>query len=175
MSQTQTPEPILPITTAVAAEPAPNSSLDNCLNVCIPCSGCALAVGLAAAYVANIVYSIMALVETSHKELQSMCSGTNLWIYLLIILIVGFGNNRQVAKELAAKETSFCITIFIMAAQLGMLSWGTYELAQGGDCGDELTSNLIYTMVFINVVTSWVLIGVFMVYIIGVIVIFCKK
>jgi len=174
MSQNQ--DPILPITTAVGAnEPPPNSSHDDCLNVCIPVSGCTLAVGFAVAYVANIVYSIMALVETSHKELQSMCSGTNLWIYLLIILIVGFVNNKQTAKELAAKETSFCIITFVMASQLGMLSWGTYELAQAGDCGGEITSNLIYTMIYINIVSSWILIGIFMVYIVGVIVIFCRK
>jgi len=176
MSTVQTQVPILPITTAVttATESDHNTACDKCLSTCIPCTVGVLSIGLLAAYCSNLVYSIMALVETSNKELQSRCSETNLWIYLLIILLLGTYNQGRSINNLKTKDSNKCMIVNTMLAQIGLLCWGSYEL-WGVDCVNEVSSNLIYTMVLINVVASWVLMGIMIIYIGIVTVIFCSK
>jgi hypothetical protein len=145
----------LPLHLSAPAPTAPESSLDKFLNCCIPCglfTGALVCIG---AVITNMVFSIIALVETSHKELQKECPETNLWVYLLIIVILGTGNTRRTIQSSLKEDINICAILCGMIMHLGLLGWGVYELWEV-NCVNDIKSNLIYTMTLINVVACLV-------------------
>jgi hypothetical protein len=105
-----------------------------------------------------IIFSIMALVNTSIYELHEMCPETNLWIYLLISLIIGiFINRKNTANNSSNEESKNTFSILIIP--IGILCWGSYEL-WGVECVNEIKSNSIYTMSEISVIVGWVAIAI---------------
>ncbi len=135
------------------------SSFKKCMTYCFPCTLILIIVGLLASSIAYVVFSAIGLRDTSYKELREMCPDTNLWIYLLITLILGSGTHLQTAKLSLEDDINVIGLICGIIAQLGFVGWGAYEL-WGVDCVDEIKSNLIYTMVYINIIVSIVIIGV---------------
>jgi hypothetical protein len=125
---------------------------------CFTCTIIIFGVALLGAVIANIVFSILGLVDTSHKELQEQCPGTNLWVYLLVILILNYANHTQNITQMTENNPNLCTLICGLMIQIGFIAWGSYEL-WGVDCVDQIKSNLIYTMVFINVFVSYVVTG----------------
>ena len=113
-------------------------------------------IGLLCAIATDIVYIIMALVNTSSTELQDICPETNLWAFLLVYLLIGTVTNQLIAKDASSEERSYIKIISKIIINLCVLCWGSYEL-WGVDCVNEIKSNLIYKMALINVVSSWII------------------
>ena len=149
----------VPTTTATASN---DKAVDmwDALMPCLSCLFCLFSVGIAGALIANAVFGIMALVETSRSDLQDDCPDTHLWEYLAVILIMGLNNNRSIVKQSGSEDRSWLVILFTFLVQFGLLCWGSYEL-WGVDCVDDIDSNLIYTMAYINVVAGWVIFALF--------------
>ena len=138
--------------------PQPKSSCF--INVCCPCISCFSVISLVTASITYLVFAIIGLVNTSHKEIQDICPNSNIWIYLLVILILNggfFGNNIKAIGE--RKKSGACGIICNLLLQMGFLCWGAYEI-WGVSCVDEIRPDLVYTMAEINVIATIVIIGI---------------
>ena len=125
----------------------------ECCSCCCVCLGSLTTIG---ALVANCVFSIIALADVSNSEIKDDCSKSNIWIYLALILILGTCNFTRSLRSLNDSNVDNSTIISYLIVHLGLVSWGAYEL-WGVDCVD--TSTLVYTMTYINVVASYVIIG----------------
>lgn len=121
---------------------------------CIPCLGIFITMGILASGILYFVYSIIALTDTSYKELRDICPDSNLWIYLLLTLISSPGLGSLSARNTLSTSSDVCLLICLIIFQLGFICWGAYEL-WGVDCVNDIKSNIIYTMVCINISFSF--------------------
>jgi len=112
-----------------------------------------------------IIFSIIALVNTSHKEIQDICPFSNIWIYLLLTLILNggfFGTNIKAVDLKEDKKSGCCSSICTLLLQIGFLCWGAWEI-WGVSCVDNIRPNIIYTMAEINVIATIVITGIIIV------------
>jgi len=142
------------VTDIESPPPQSDTPTDTFLNVCLPCSLIVATISFVGAIITNCVFSIIALVETSHKELQEDCPETNIWIYLLVILITSNSTTRIACKSLTDSKDNGVVLGCSLISNLAIIIWGGYEL-WGINCVDK--SNLIYTMVSINVIAYLVI------------------
>ena len=128
-------------------------------DLCVCVSGitlCVTAVGLFAGYMVWLVYSIIALSEVSDATIRSH-HGSLLWRYLLVVCIYPVVMTRTHARW--GDEEYACTNAMAHLVNIGMASWGSYEL--GGRTGsDDLDEYAIYTTSTIMVVYQWAIVGV---------------
>lgn len=103
----------------------------------------------------NIIYSIIALINSSIEETHDKCPSSNLWIYLVVIVIGGIVNNILTVK-LYFNSNNKCLIIFGLITHAILICWGIYELLFV-ICINELKSNMLYPIVVINVIAQVVL------------------
>lgn len=107
-----------------------------------------LALSLAGGYMALLVYSITALVKTSHEDIQDECSSSNLWIYMIVVLAVSWfqGAAKKNTNDAVNNTIMFAIKSAIdLTLSVGVIAWGGYEL-WGVSCANELHSEMLYTV-----------------------------
>jgi hypothetical protein len=112
--------------------------------------------------VTNAVYSIIALIETSHKDIQDLCPNSNLWSYLLIILVLGSVERYTIIKAYFKTDPNYCEITSRIFIQVCLLMWGVYEL-WGIRCANKIKSNFVHTMAEINVFAHFAVISIAMV------------
>ena len=104
--------------------------------------------GLIGASVTYYVFCIMALIEDSHKSIQETCSDSNLWPFILTVLIINLGvaQNSSKGKD-GPNPVSVVVSILVLVS---LCTWGSIEF--WNDCVQEkLSDTLLFTMVEITV------------------------
>ena len=104
--------------------------------------------GLIGASVTYYVFCIMALIEDSHKSIQETCSDSNLWPFILTVLIINLGVAQNSSKDKdGPNPVAMVISILVLAS---LCTWGSIEF--WNDCVQEkLSDTLLFTMVEITV------------------------
>ncbi len=130
-----------------------------------------IVLGLIGAAVAYYVFSIMALVEDSNESIQKECKNSNIWAYLLTVIIVNLflGNNSKPSKDGDVGDVVMS-TFISLIVLVGLCTWGSIEFWK--DCvQDKLSTTLIFKMIEITIYIQYVALGIC----IGVIVYSCCK
>jgi hypothetical protein len=133
----------------VHTEPNPKSRESR--EACMGCGGICviflLVLGFAAAIVAYYVFSVIALVNNSKSMIQERCDESQIWAFVLSVLIINLVMGRN-AKNQASDDaaTRFMSSAIQLCIAIGMGTWGATEV-WGSDCArDKLSSLLIYKM-----------------------------
>jgi hypothetical protein len=106
-----------------------------------------LTLGIAAGIVAYIVFAIIALVNNPDRMIRERCDGSNLWAYVLTVLVVGLVMGRA-AKNQSDEDTAvkMCASIIQLCLSTALGVWGAVEV-WGSPCAEKkLSSLLIYKM-----------------------------
>ena len=127
------------------------------VDYCIECCSYVLGLGICSLVVVFYVYGIIALCDTSYKEVSTMCSDSNLWYFLLILLILNLSSSKSLVSK-ASKESNGCGSVIAFLIYMGYISWGTYELF-GISCVDQLHDTLLWKMSLISVIINWSIMG----------------
>ena len=133
----------------IISKPEKESAGTNCMVGMVFCSVVVLLFGLVGASVAYYVFSIMALVEDSNDSLQKECKNSNMWGYLLTVIIVNLVvlNNSKPKDDEGSIIMSSIISILIM---ISLCTWGSIEF--WNDCvQDNLSNTLIFKMIQITI------------------------
>lgn len=115
---------------------------DKQLTCCYITFVCLVLVG----YITYISFSILFLVND--KSLAEDCSGSNLWAYNLVSLILPIISRLCTAKNSTDKDetkgsTSTCLLICSILIEIGLAIWGGIELYdKSNDCNKLKDSNL---------------------------------
>ena len=145
------------------------SKLLQCIQISSGCILCILLIGLIAASTCYYVYSIMSLTEISNKTVQNRCSNSNLWSYLLTVLIINIvvlDRTKKGTKDNDAGETIIgSIISFIIMVSL--CSWGSIEF--WNTCvQDKLSNTLLFKMVEVTIYLQYSIIAIIIIIIIKV-------
>lgn len=134
----------------------PNKNLEPkgqemCGIACAAGTGLMLVLALLGSCVAYYVFCIMALIDDSHDSLQEKCSNTNIWPFILTVLILNLGVAKNTSGSGGDKNEPNIIGMFISIIVLvSLCTWGSVEF--WNDCVQKKLSNtLIFTMVEITV------------------------
>lgn len=111
----------------------------------------------------------MALCSVSLRTTQNHCEESNMWIWLLVMII---NNAASGSANSSSKEGDLCVALCSLIISLGLIGWGSYEM-WGVSCANNLSKYLVYQMTFSTLIISYSLIGSFIIG--GVIVYFKKK
>ena len=116
--------------------------------------------GLIGASVTYYVFCIMALIEDSHKSIQKTCSDSNLWPFILTVLIINLGVAQNSSKDKdGPNPVAMVVSILVLAS---LCTWGSIEF--WNDCVQKkLSDTLIFTMVEITVYMEYCFIFLFLV------------
>ena len=134
---------------------------DNCAaaSICIGgCTLCLTVVGLFASYVAWLVFTIIGLTEVSDSTIRDDYDGSLLWRYDLVLCIYPIIMHKSLVNQSndENKSGNFCVNVINYFVNIGLASWGTYELWYRSN-DSELTEYLIYTTAYIMVIYQWVI------------------
>jgi len=116
--------------------------------------------GLIGACVTYYVFCIMALIEDSHKSIQETCSESNLWPFILTVLIINLGvlQNSSKGKD-GPNPVAVVVSILVLVS---LCTWGSIEF--WNDCVQKkLSDTLLFTMVKITVYMEYCFIFLFLV------------
>tara|TARA_B100000424_G_C22911896_1_gene485155 strand:- start:300 stop:878 length:579 start_codon:yes stop_codon:yes gene_type:complete len=133
------------------------------------CSIVLLALALIGASIAYYVLSIMSLVRDSNESIQNECKNSNIWAYLLTVMIVNLIvlNNSKPKDDEGNAIMSCFISLLIT---IGLCTWGSIEF--WNDCiHDNFSNTLIFKMVQITIYIQYSVIFI----IIAVIIFILKK
>lgn len=113
--------------------------------------GIILAFGFLGASIAYYVYCIMALVNDSHDSIQEKCSNSNIWPFILTVLIINLCVAKNTSGSAKDENGSNPINIFVSILILvSLCCWGSIEF--WNNCvQNKLSDTLIFTMVKITV------------------------
>ncbi len=115
--------------------------------------------GLAGASVAYYVFSIMGLVQDSHDSIQDTCNKSNLWPFLLTVLIINLGGAKASASEKKDRGQDICNMFLGIIVLISMCTWGSLEF--WNECvQDKLSDTLIFLMVKITIIIQYIAIGI---------------
>ncbi|MAP67391.1 MAG: hypothetical protein CMF80_06825 [Candidatus Marinimicrobia bacterium] len=130
---------------------------------CLACFGgvsiVLLALGVIAASITYYVYCIISLVRDSNASIQETCADSNLWVYILVVLIMNLvlakGNSNKKEEEMNAICNLF-VSIIVLSS---MCTWGSVEFWR--PCvQDKLSNLLIFTMVKTTLIIHYTVIGI---------------
>tara|TARA_B100001027_G_scaffold208470_1_gene173773 strand:- start:635 stop:1243 length:609 start_codon:yes stop_codon:yes gene_type:complete len=136
---------------------------------CVGSAGCLIllfTLALAGCSVTYYVYCIMALVKDSHDSIQNTCSKSNIWTFLLTVLILNIVSLKGVSSS-GSKDNGMAIfNIFIgIIIIISICTWGSLEY--WNECvQDKLSNTLIFTMVQITLIIEYAVIGILTIFII---------
>ena len=101
-----------------------------CLATTSICLVVLLAIGLIGGVVTFSVYSVVALINNSNHSIQDICSGSNLWSFLLVTLIAGFLQSSQSATSAASdsRGAKLMSALCVVVVQIGFMVWAGLEL-----------------------------------------------
>lgn len=133
--------------------------MTNNTNTCVKLGGCALIVGIFTAVVLQYVYGIIGLYNTTFKDVDDLCPNSNLWYFMLVLLILNINISRGISRQLRedTDSSAFYITLFII--YIAYIAWGTYEVF-GVSCVDKLHDTLLWKTSFITIITIWSVISI---------------
>tara|TARA_B100000508_G_C11433500_1_gene264685 strand:- start:835 stop:1251 length:417 start_codon:yes stop_codon:yes gene_type:complete len=124
--------------------------------------------GLAGASVAYYVFSIMGLVEDSHDSIQDKCNKSNIWPFLLTVLVINLAGAKASTSE--KKEEAICNMFLGIIILISMCTWGSLEF--WNECvQDKLSDTLIFLMVKITIIIQYTVISIL---IIGILILWRK-
>jgi hypothetical protein len=128
---------------------------------CMGCGGCILGLGLVGSMVSLYVFSIMGLCETPYKDVDELCPESNLWYFLLVLLIMNLSSGKSAVKRFSddSDSSNGCAALISLFIHIGYISWGTYEVF-GVSCIDQLHDTLLWKASFASVVATWSVLGV---------------
>ena len=153
----------------VKAKPEKESPIMKCVVSIGLCSMVLLVIALIVGSVAYYVYSIMALVENSNDSIKKECKKSNMWAYLLTVIIVNLVvlNNSKPKKD---EGTVIITSIISLIITISLCTWGSIEY--WNDCvQDNLSNTLIFKMIEITIYMQYSVLFIFMM----IIVYTCKK
>jgi hypothetical protein len=93
----------------------------------------------------------MALVEDSNDSIQKECKNSNIWPYMLVVLIINIVIMNNSKRKGQGKEGEIIMDLFVSLLIIVSLStWGSIEF--WNDCvQDKLSNTLLFKMVQITV------------------------
>ena len=147
-----------PLTTNKIMSQKTNEKSDDCKACGLFCCGCTVILGLAAAVICWIVYSIIALANNSNDDIRDICNDSNLWACLLTMVIlsliqVGTGKSSA-SKEEGEPPIAACCSLVI---SIGFFIWEAIELFNPCALNSRPTS--VYIMLLIHFCFVAVLLG----------------
>ena len=127
-----------------------------CLATLTMCAVIILAIALIGGAVTFTVYSVMALVNNSNNSIQDVCSGSNIWSFLLVVLISGFLQTSQSASSASSESEGAKVisALCFLVVQIGLMVWAGLELWANRCAASSLSDNLVYRMVRIWLIVS---------------------
>ena len=113
---------------------------NDCKECVMGCCGCISILALVAGGIAYYVFAIIALVNEYNEHFDKLCScKSHLWIYMLVIIIYNleFGHRlTDIMKDTKAGYVEKCVAYSITGLiELGLISWGWWELHMSGAHG----------------------------------------
>ena len=136
-----------------------------CVGTGIICSSLSLVGGI----IVYTVFCIIALCSVSLRTTQNRCEESNMWIWLLVMII---NNVASGSASSSSNKDNLCTAVCSFIISLGLIGWGSYEM-WGVSCADDLSNYLVYKMTFATLIICYSLLGAFMIG--GMIVYFKKK
>ena len=120
-----------------------------CLATTSVCFGLIFAICLIGGAITFSVYSVIALLDNSNNSIQDVCSGSNLWSFLLITLIAGFLQSSQSASSAVSESrgAKLMSALCVVVVQIGFMVWAGLELWANRCAANNLSDNLVYKMV----------------------------
>ena len=120
-----------------------------CLATSSVCFAMLFMIGLIGGAITFTVYSVIALINNSNNSIQDVCSGSNLWSFLLVTLIAGFLQSSQSASSAASESrgAKMMSVLCVVVVQIGFMVWAGFELWANRCAANNLSDNLIYKMV----------------------------
>ena len=117
--------------------------------------------GLIGGAVTYYVFSIISLTEISHNTVQNRCSDSNLWSYLLTVLIINIivGNtSKKGAREKDTGETIMSAAVSLIIT-VSLCTWGSIEF--WNTCvQDKLSDTLLFKMVEVTIYLQYSIITI---------------
>ena len=120
-----------------------------CLETSAICFAMLFMIGIVGGAITFSVYSVIALINNSNNSIQDVCSGSNLWSFLLVTLIAGFLQSSQSASSAASESrgAKMMSALCVVVVQIGFMVWAGFELWANRCAANNLSDNLIYKMV----------------------------
>lgn len=102
------------------------------------------------------VYSVVAFTENTNNSIHDVCSESNLWYLLTIIITLGFVQTLTCLSSYVLRRyiTRVILVMVIVSIHTVLIIWSVYELWVNRCAADNLTHNLVYKMV-----RTWIFIG----------------
>ena len=125
------------------------ANLFPCFATTSVCFGLIFAICLIGGAITFSVYSVIALLDNSNNSIQDVCSGSNLWSFLLVTLIAGFLQSSQSASSAASESrgAKLMSALCVVVVQIGFMVWAGLELWANRCAANNLSDNLVYKMV----------------------------
>ena len=133
------------------------------------CLAILIAFGIIGGAVTFSVYSVIALINNSNNSIQDVCSGSNLWSFLLVTLIVGLLQSSQSASSAASESrgAKLMSALCVVVVQIGLMVWSGLELWANRCAANNLSENLVYKMVHTWFLISTTAFGLVIIIVIG--------
>jgi hypothetical protein len=130
----------------------PRNYIENifpCLATTSVCLAMIIGIMIIGGAVTFSVYSVVALINNSNNSIQDVCSGSNLWSFLLVTLIVGLLQSSQSASSAASESrgAKLMSALCVVVVQIGLMVWSGLELWANRCAANNLSENLVYKMV----------------------------
>jgi uncharacterized membrane protein YdjX (TVP38/TMEM64 family) len=121
-----------------------------CLATTSMCFGLIFVICLIGGAITFSVYSVIALLDNSNNSIQDVCSGSNLWSFLLVMLITGFLQSSQTASSAVSESrgAKLMSALCVVVVQVGFMVWAGLELWANRCAANNLSDNLVYRMVY---------------------------
>lgn len=98
---------------------------DASLICCISSLGGLVITSLIAGSILYLVFGIKFLVEDF--DLAKSCPESNLWVYVLVSMILSLSRGKALSKD-DNGEFIICTIVIVIAIEIGLASWGGYQL-----------------------------------------------
>ena len=120
-----------------------------CLATSSLCFAMLFMIGILGGAITFSVYSVIALINNSNNSIQDVCSGSNLWSFLLVTLIAGFLQGSQSASSATSESrgAKMMSALCVVVVQIGFMVWAGFELWANRCAANNLSDNLVYKMV----------------------------
>lgn len=126
-------------------------------------STCAFVLGIFIILSLGITYiglSVLSLVNTDNKQVDTICPDSTIWIFVLVSLIINLGNFINCVSTDNDKQINICKNVFGTLISIGIIGWGGYEI-WGNRCNiDNLGDKLLFKMAITTVILDMVLVSI---------------
>jgi sensor histidine kinase YesM len=133
------------------------SSCQKCLVYCGVTFVVLFFLGLCGAGITYVVFAIKGLASISHNTIQNSCSSSDIWVFVLVALILGFMSAKTVVDQSKGEDiaSKMFATFIQFLLTLGLGIWGATQVYS--ECAKQKLSHLlIYTIAKIQ---TWLYLG----------------